>query len=494
MDIAGGEPSRRSVVAGIGAAAILPGTAWGQPLPAPAPSTAALKDDVNILREALRLHPGLYRYNTPRTMEDRLRAFAPAYVNAPDQAARYLALALLLAGIRCGHSYPNFYNQKKSVSTDLFDRPTRLPFRFVWIDGQMIVTRDESETGRLKAGSVVVDINGVAPGDMLGRLLPYIRADGHNDAKRRSLLEVRGDDSYETFDVFHGLVYGPPDAGIHHVRLINPTGTPQAAALPPISLAKRREGLGPPAADTDPVWQWQMRADDIALLTMPSWGLYDSKWDWKRWLDERLASLNGAKGLIIDLRNNEGGLDCGDIILARLADRDLHPVGYEQKLRFQRTPPGIDRYLDTWDDSFRTLGVGAAALPGGFFARPNAESIQAIAAVRPRLTLPVALLVGPVNSSATFQFARTAKSNGLARLFGAPTGGNLRGINGGAFFFVRLPGSSLEFDLPLIGFFAKHPARDAGLAPDVLVTARMADIVTGADPVLAKAVGWIRQS
>lgn len=487
--------SRRAVLAGIGAGALASAGAHAQvAAPSPAPSAADLRGDVAILREALTLHPGLYRYTTPRAMAARLDAFTPAFVSAPDQAGRYLALARLLASIRCGHSYANFYNQKQALKDALFDRPTRLPFRFLWIGDQMVVTADDSGTGQLPPGSLITDINGVAPRAMLTRLLPYVRADGHNDGKRKSLLSVQVEDSIETFDVFHGLVFGPPPGGVHHIAATAPDGRRITAALPVLSWAARRATQPPQPGKNAPLWTWEMRRDGIALLTMPSWAVYDTSWAWENWLAERLSSLGGARGLIIDLRANEGGNDCGDTVLARLAAHDLRTTGYEQRLRFQRTPARIDRYLDTWDDSFRTLGVGAQPLPGGFFARPNAQAIATIPAIGPRLTLPVATLVGPVNSSATFQFALNARTHGLSRLFGAPTGGNLRGINGGAFFFVRLPASGLEFDLPLIGYFAQGNVADAGLAPDIAVPVTAADIAQGRDRAMARATEWITRA
>jgi hypothetical protein len=65
--------------------------------------------------------------------------------------------------------------------------------------------------------------------------------------------------------------------------------------------------------------------------------------------------------------------------------------------------------------------------------------------------------------------------------FGQPTGGNQRGINGGAFFFLRLPKSQIEMDLPPIGTFPTSPQPDAGLTPDVLVAPTVQDIVNGVD-------------
>ncbi|WP_294329228.1 S41 family peptidase [uncultured Sphingomonas sp.] len=479
---------RRQMLAGLSATAALPFAARA----AEAPTVADLRQDVAILRDALALHPGLYRYNTPSQGAARLARFEAAFVAAPHLEGRYLLLSRFLATIRCGHSYCNFYNQKKAVAAALFDRGTRLPFHFRWRGGAMIVT--DHGGPELPRGSEVLAIQGVAPRDMLARLLPYARADGHNDAKRVSLLEVRGDDSIEYFDVFHGLEYGAPPGGVHRIVARRPDGRRVAVACPAIGLAQRRAQTA--ARDYRggaPVWGWTMRPDGIALLTMPGWALYDSKWDWRGWLDARLDSLAGAKGLVVDLRANEGGEDCGDPILARLIRTPIVLPTAERRVRFRRTPAALDRYLDTWDDSFRTLGVGARPVGNGYYALQGERDAAVIHPASPPLDLPVAALVGPVNSSATFQFAENARRSGRVRLFGARTGGNRRGINGGCFFFVRLPGSGIEFDLPLIGYFRRELQPDAGLVPDTTVTASIADIAAGRDPVLDRAIRWLHQ-
>jgi hypothetical protein len=57
----------------------------------------------------------------------------------------------------------------------------------------------------------------------------------------------------------------------------------------------------------------------------------------------------------------------------------------------------------------------------------------------------------------------------------------MRGINGGAFFFLRLPGSGLELDLPLIARFPGGSPPDAGLVPDIEVVPGISDILAGRD-------------
>ena len=55
-------------------------------------------------------------------------------------------------------------------------------------------------------------------------------------------------------------------------------------------------------------------------------------------------------------------------------------------------------------------------------------------------------------------------------------------------FFLRLPNSGLEVDLPLIATFPSTPQPDAGLTPDVLVSETASDIAQGRDVVLTKAI------
>ncbi len=455
-------------------------------------SAADVMDDIEVVRRALALHPGLYRYSTPREVADRLDRLHAAFGAADTTEQRYLVLSRFLATIRCGHTYGNFFNQKTSIAAALFDRPTRLPFQFTWIEGSMIVTGDPSGIG-LPVGAEVTTIDGIESSRMLAELMAYARADGSNDGKRTSLLNVTGSESIEFFDVFHGLVFGRPMGGAHQLTL-RVAGRPGLRRIdaPSVGLdARRAESPSPPRTGDQPIWTWLERPDGVVVLTMPSWALFDSKWDWRGWLNDRLDGLGAARGLIVDLRANEGGQDCGDLLLSRLIDAPLTEPGYERRLRFRRTPGDLDPYLDTWDQSFRTLGITAQPLGDGVYLQTGAMADDTITPEGRRLDLKVAALIGPANSSATFQFASRGRGSGKMRLFGQTTGGNQRGINGGCFFFVRLPNSGLEFDLPLIGYFPPGSPPDAGLSPDVLAAPSAETIRERRDVALEAALAWI---
>ena len=91
-------------------------------------SSADLLADAAILRSAFeQLHPGLYRYNTRAQMDDRFFALNTLFAHDLTLEQTYLALSTFTAGIRCGHTYANFFNQPKSVVAALFQGQSRLP-------------------------------------------------------------------------------------------------------------------------------------------------------------------------------------------------------------------------------------------------------------------------------------------------------------------------------------------------------------------------------
>lgn len=450
-------------------------------------SAAGLADDVAILREALlAIHPGLYRYNRPPAIETGFARLTTECAMATGLEQRYLALSRFLATLRCGHSYASFFNQKKTVADVLFDRPTRLPFAFRWVGSEMVVTQLQASALPFMTGAVVTSIDGVRPRDLLRQLMLYARADGSNDAKRRALLSVRGADALEYFDVFQGLLF-PPRDGVFRLDIVE-RGKARRVTMQPVTMAVRQGFASPQPRGDTAVWDWRMTDGGVAVLTMDSWAMFNSKWAWQSWLNDRLDSLKGAKGLIVDLRRNEGGNDCGDAILARLAGSDIARPKIRRLVRYRTTPPHLDPYLDTWDDSFRNWGDRAVPYDARYLELQRAADIPVLPAQGPRVAVPMAVLTSAQNSSATFQFAELTRASGLGTLIGETTGGNRRGINGGAYFFARLPESGIEFDLPLIGYFPETPQPDAGIVPDVRIAETAADIALGRDRTLEAAL------
>lgn len=480
--------TRRATVAGIAASGFSAATTTR------AGNQEGFTGDINLVRRIYEtLHPGLYRYQTPAQFVRRCEDIKAAGRRRTDLATRYRLLSLLLAGVRCGHTYANFFNQSAASSKALFESPDKLPFHFVWIGDRLIVSGNPGNVDGLARGDEILSVDGVPAAMIQARLLPYMRADGSNDDKRRALLDVTGSERIESFDVFHPLVFPRADERITLVRRAGRSGAVRTLRVNAIDLATR-QAMAPRSADisTPNYWSLNWLRPGLTVLTMPGWAMYNAKWDWRARIAELFDEIatRGAHSLIIDLRDNEGGDDCGNELVAHLIESDL-PLfdDTERRVRFRSIPADLSPYLDTWDRSFEHLGEGADDLGDGFFRlKPSDDGLRRITPKGPRFRGKVIVLAGPQNSSATFQFIDLVRRRGLARIYGRPTGGNQRGINGGSFFFVRLPHSGLEADLPLVGFFPGGTPPDAGLAPDVRIDITLEDIAAGYDRTLTRAV------
>jgi len=480
------------------------GTQLPSPLTAPSIKSADLQVDAEVLREAFeQLHPGLYRYNSKSETDAKFEALQRVLSHDQSQQDAYVAFSVFAAQVKCGHTYPNFFNQEKTITAALFQGHNRVPFYFRWLDQRMVVTNDFTPDHRLPRGTEVFSIKGTPVQAILDRLMIVAKADGSNNAKRIAYLEVTGDSIYEAFDVYFPMFFPQRSTALLLIArrpgemkpmILNVEVTYEQRISPIKAREAGRKG------GNEVLFEWKYSSDGTAYLRMPTWAVYDSKWDWKSWLNSKLDELAGknAPALVVDLRGNEGGNDVGNEILKRLVGRDLRTSAYRRLVRYRLTPAELNPYLDTWDPSFKNWGAAAVELqqawptspPVHYFALTKYDDDSLGGDVIHPAGKPfhgkVYVLIDASNSSATFQFAQVVQQNKLGTLVGQPSGGNQRGINGGAFFFLRLPKSRIEMDLPLIGSFPASPQTDAGLTPDVLVTPTLADIIEGKDAEMAR--------
>jgi carboxyl-terminal processing protease len=205
-----------------------------------------------------------------------------------------------------------------------------------------------------------------------------------------------------------------------------------------------------------------------------------------RALDQALDELNGCKRLIVDLRGNLGGF-VGSLRLMSYLTPGRLPVGYsltrigEEKKRRPEQLACIDRLPSTKldmikmavrfkvihrDRSIRLITEGLGAKP--FHGR-------------------VAMLVNEHTLSAGEMVAAFAKENGLARLVGTRTGGQ---VLGGANFSV---GHGFTIRLPAAGWYtwSGTVVEGRGVDADVEVPLSMEALRRGEDDQFQAAVSEV---
>lgn len=469
---------------------------------------AKLRADLQVLRNALvTVHPGLYRYQSPAQIEAEFAGLERRFSKGATQAEVFLALSRLTAKIRCGHTFPSFWNQPDETQANLFMAKDKLPVAFRWISGKMIVTRNDSKTEELRPGTMITKINDVPSEVVLKTLLQYVKADGRNDAKRIAELQLQGPKEWEAFDIYYSLAYRPTDK--FKLEITQLDGSKQSVSVDAIDQVARRKIRAEQTLKVDnneELWQFSWVRPDTAVLTMPTWALYNSKWNWQEYLRLMFVELQakGASTLILDVRGNAGGNECGDEIMRYLvADRQSVPAN-QTFVKYQQIPKDLAAYLNTWDPSYFNWSRVSKPLQAVKMLNTNAYQIRSevrtatIFPATPRFSGKVFVLVDAENSSATFQFAQQVRNFKVGTLVGQPTGGNRRGINGGAIFFTTLPNSRIEIDIPIIAYVPTTNQPDEGLVPDVVIRDTREDIAQGRDSVMdwvlkqTKSVGGTR--
>lgn len=206
-----------------------------------------------------------------------------------------------------------------------------------------------------------------------------------------------------------------------------------------------------------------------------------------------LMDQAGVRHLVIDLRRNEGGDDgLGLALLSHLIKTTFTRAGNRRESAYERVPYVLARYLDTWDFSFFDRTGQVSKGPSRNWLMPDSPA-RIIESASPHFDGQVVALIGPQNSSAGYLIARDLQRAGAATLIGQPTGGNLRGLNGGQLAWITLPASGVAVDIPLVANFTAGAPPDVGVKPDVLVESNFEDTQAGGDAGMAAARAWLQR-
>ncbi|NUO02827.1 MAG: DoxX family membrane protein [Saprospiraceae bacterium] len=451
-------------------------------------SAAQLREEFDLIKTAYSaIHPGLYRYNSEAEMASNFKDLEAFLQQDRTLSEVYTAYSRFLAKIACGHTYCNFYNQPDEVEFPLFQQANRVPFTFRLLERRMIVTHDLSENPRLE-GTEILRINDIPVSTILDSLVLFVKADGGNDAKRWYDLQVTGLGSYEWFDVYFSLLFDiQPNAMLEVQAKDLKTGGIFNTSVAAMTVQARKAMLTGryPELKTAEPWQFFLIDEQTAMLKLTTFTTWNFTMDWKGFLENAARELKQKqiKNLIIDIRGNEGGADEALGYLAKhFIPAKIVKKGAHRWLRYKKIPDALRSYLSTWDDSFFDLENHVVPAAQGYYRRKTDDPENTVlSSGKNAFQGQVYLITDSGNSSLTFLMAQLLKENDAAMLVGQPTGGNRKGINGGMIFFLNLPYSRIEMDIPVFATFPLTDQPDEGITPHILVKPHVEDILQGKD-------------
>jgi C-terminal processing protease CtpA/Prc len=465
---------------------------YGQDKP-PLLTAAQMHEDLAILKAAFtKLHPGVYRYITRPQLNHYFEDAAKGTDRPLSTTSFYIKLSQLAVKLCCGHTYVNPYNQKKQVAGQLLSEQV-LPLLFQVMDKKFIITHNLSEKLQVKAGDEIASINGVSSATIIDSLLTVSRADGkHGFNKQVDNINLSpylsGPKKYALFDIYFPLFFGGIQHRGYYDIVIKPfKGKPVQYKVALIEKQQRLQRYQERFASEykQPTGAFSWLTPQCGYLKIKDFSTKGWGGNYTQFLDSAFDDLNnrGASHLVVDIRGNEGGDD--DVRNTIISYLIRQPAYYEIRryFGFLLVPDTLMPYLETWDPSFKKPKIAAyyEQTKENLYYKKNSNSIDTVIPNKKHFSGKIYLLTSATNSSSSFFMADILQQNKAAKLVGEATGGTKQGINGGQFFFLYLPASGFEVDIPLIYQAPIHKRKDEGIQPDVKVKTQPHDVANRVD-------------
>lgn len=467
-------------------------------------SVQALQQDVDLTHQILKDgHPGLYWYITKKQLDYKFDSLKKA-INEPLTTTKfYQKLSPVVAAIKCGHTalrFPSVIQKNKAEREAAKNKVYPLnQFTYAVTDDKLIVINNKSKNKQIKTGTEILEIDGLAPKEIFNIVSTGFSYDGYSSLSRNKRIERNFVSLYKIYfseqdsvavkfktdsaviNTFISFYDKKKDA--EEKKKLDTAKTVAKAPVKKVKATLKHRG-----AKVNGEYQLDFKfldkEKDIAYLKIKSFSVAGANFPlfYKQAFDS--IALSKSKHLVIDIRNNPGGLLSSSLgLFAYLTDKEFvyldKPIsnGSFSSDKYQTGFKKLRYYLTAFNDN----GNIYEDREGNFFSfmkgykpqKPHKNNYKG----------KVYVLINEFSFSASSLFSANLKGIRRATLVGVETGGGFNQCTAGRMPVVTLKNSklALRFGLNRMAPIYQQDLYGRGVFPDVEIQSTLKDRISNYD-------------